>query len=70
MICPYARRMEAGGWRPTVTKIEWDDSDGELYQLAFDNRADKTVTLEDIRKAYERFRTKLDPIVKGINDHL
>lgn len=67
MICPYVRRMEMGVWYPVVSKVEWDDSDGDLYQQVYDHRADKAVTLDDIKKAYEAFREKLDPIVEGVN---
>ncbi|MBO6081719.1 MAG: hypothetical protein J6P46_01705, partial [Bacteroidales bacterium] len=70
MICPYVRRMEIGVWYPVVSKVEWDDADGDLYQQVYDHRADKAVTMDDIKKAYESFREKLDPIVERVNEQL
>lgn len=67
MICPYVREMEPGQWHPRIKGLKWDDADGDLYSIVFENRADPSVTMEEIKKAYSQFRSLLDPFVQQVN---
>ena len=66
MICPYVREIQPHDWHPRVNKLIWDDADGDLYTMTYDNRADSAVTIDDIRSAYFRLRESLDPMVNEL----
>ena len=70
MICPYVRELEPGGLHPTVKGLKWDDVDGELYRITFENRADPSVSLLEIQETYQKMKAQLDPIVSEINNEI
>jgi len=65
MICPYAikRTQPDLGYGIGKASLEWDDHGEELYQLAYKYRADKKVTLEQIREAYKLFRNETETFI-------
>lgn len=67
MICPYVRVIEPGHWHPRTKGLKWDDADGDLYSIAFENRANPSVTIEEIKEAYSQFRLLLDPFIEEVN---
>ena len=70
MICPYVRKTRPGYFRPDIEGLEWDDANGELYRMAFEHRADKSVTLEMIRNGYSLLRNQLESIIDRINKRM
>lgn len=67
MICPYVRELESNSWRPKYKRLKWDDADGELYRITYENRADSSVTLQKIQEAFQIMKDSLEPIVDEIN---
>ena len=65
MICPYIRDLEADAWHPRAKGLVWDDADGELYKMTYDNRANPEVTLEQIKAAYKRLREVMDKAISS-----
>jgi hypothetical protein len=67
MICPYIRIVDPDFWGGHSNKLEWNDDNGELYNLTYSIRADESVTIEQIKDAYSEFRKTLDPIIDTLN---
>lgn len=69
MICPYVRELTSESFFiPRATALKWDDANGELYQMAYEHRADPSVTLDDIKQAYIQLRAFMDPIVASLSE--
>ena len=65
MICPYTiKRTQPdilyGFGKPTLV---WDDCEEKLYQMTYNQRADKSVTMEQIRDAYKDFRKETEAFI-------
>lgn len=52
MICPYVRVSKEGYHHPQNLKVSISD---KLYKFVYDNRFDESVTMEQIKEAYQRF---------------
>ena len=52
MICPYVRVLKEGYHHPQNLKVSISD---KLYKFVYDNRFDESVTMEQIKEAYQRF---------------
>lgn len=52
MICPYVRVFKEGYHHPQNLKVSISD---KLYKFVYDNRFDESVTMEQIKEAYQRF---------------
>ncbi|MGL4981633.1 MAG: HD domain-containing protein [Treponemataceae bacterium] len=68
MICPYIRiyNRESSSIHSFASNLEWSASE-KLFNIAFENRLDETVTIEDIRKAYAKFKEDMEKIVEKVN---
>lgn len=65
MICPYIIKREQpdrmfGLGKPSLV---WDDCEEKLYQMVYEHRADKSVTLEQIRDTYKIFRSETEAYI-------
>lgn len=67
MVCPYIRVSEPRSSSYWPTKLRASVSD-KLYQFVYDNRYDETVTMEQIKEAYQRFLDDMGQYVQGILD--
>lgn len=65
MICPYVRVMEADAWHPRTIGLEWNDAEGELYKMTYENRAHQEVTMEQIKASYKRLRDVMDKAISS-----
>lgn len=65
MVCPYIRFSEDGNpyYWPKKLKISASD---KLYQFVYDNRYDETVTMEQIKEAYQRFLDDMGQYVQNL----
>lgn len=65
MVCPYIRVSEPGNSNYWPTKLKTSVSD-KLYQFVYNNRYDKSVTMEQIKKAYQRFLDDMEQYVRDL----
>lgn len=66
MICPYIRKYKHTGFFGIVESLEVDMPD-KLIDIVFDNRADKSVTKDDIKQTYQNFVEDMKDIVSKVN---
>lgn len=65
MICPYVRRYDIEKSDEALCLER--DIDSKVINTVFENRKDKSVTKDQIKKAYEEFVKEWDPIVDKVN---
>ncbi len=67
MICPYVRCPNENS-RYDAKMLKWNDCNGDLYRITYDNRYDESVTIDDIIETYSRFRKKMEPHISKVNN--
>lgn len=65
MICPYIRKYNPEQFDEPVS-LEYDVDD-RVIKTVYENRADQTVTKEQIKKAYNDFKSEWTSIVDKVN---
>ena len=65
MVCPYIRVYEPGNYNYWPTKLRTSVSD-KLYQYVYDNRYDESVTMGQIREAYQCFLDDMEQYVQNL----
>jgi hypothetical protein len=69
MICPYIRKYKLESSFSIVKSLEKELPD-ELIDMVFENRADKTVTKEEIKEVYSKFISDTETFVQQINSSI
>lgn len=69
MICPYVKEVEPGLFCHAVG-LKWNDGDGNLAQMTFDNRFDPTTTMDEIVNTLRIFRDDTEDIVRNIDKEI
>lgn len=67
MICPYIRKYKETGFFSITYSLELSLSD-QLYQMVYDNRADESVSLKQIKDSYSEFIEDVNSIVEDLNN--
>ena len=66
MICPYIRvTKDPNNWGMSHDKLQLSVSE-KLYQTVFDNRYDQTITLDEIKRAYQQFIDDTEQYVQSL----
>lgn len=69
MICPYVKDVEPGFFCTNVG-LRWDDGDGKLAQMTYDNRFDKSTTMDEIIEAIRSFKKDTEDVAREIDEKL
>lgn len=69
MICPYVKEV-VPGYFCNVVGIHWDDNDGKLTEMIYENRYEETTSMEEIVTALQSYRQDTENIVDSINVEL
>lgn len=66
MICPYIRvTKDPNKWGMAHDKLQLSVPE-KLYQTVFDNRYDQTITLDEIKRAYQQFIDDTEQYVQSL----
>lgn len=65
MVCPYVRKFDVE--KSDEAFCLEKDIDSKVINTVFENRKDRSVTKEQIKKAYDEFVKEWDPIVNKVN---